>query len=146
MDRVNPEELMLKAISHIGSARKKHSKNPQKALEELDYALEQMNMAIDLAEHDIELRKERLKHFVGVTINSPRDLHETIHKDLAFFRKQFECLSKHDRSFYYFIAGNYHIHAGDLLQGKEMLTKCIKLEPESLDAKEAELILDTLYQ
>lgn len=145
MSITDPEELMLKAISLIGRARNTHTQNPKRALQELDLALEQMNTAVNLAQDSLDLRKERLKHFVGVTINSPRDLHEIIHRDLVFFRKQFDYLSVHDQSFYYFIAGNYHIHVGDAVQGKEMLIKCIKLEPESLEAKEAELILDTLY-
>lgn len=139
-------ELMIKGVSLIGKARSKHVINPQLALKELNIALQYMNEAVDLDENDIELRKERLRHFVGVTMNSPMDLHEIILKDLTFFRSKIDTLTREDMSFYYFIVGNYHIYIGDDEQGRDMLLKCIKLIPESLEAKEAELIIDSLYQ
>ncbi len=137
-------DMLIKGISLIGKARIKHRLSPVEAVSILHYAISTINSSIDMAPTDIGNRKERLKHFLGVSMNSPVDLSKTIELDLQFFTERYYDLTMAEKSFVKFISGQYLIFHGNIDQGLNLLAECIGLCPDSLEAMEAKITIDSI--
>lgn len=144
MEKFDRCEKLIKGITHIGRARTNHKQNSQEALRDLKFGIELINESVELSPSDIFLRRERVARFLGITLNSPLNLIETVEQDIKFFKDNFNSLDREYRSFYAYITGLYNINFGDKELGIKRLQECITFDKNSLESKEAKTLLATI--
>ncbi len=138
------ERMMLHAISHIGMARSLKRDSKVKAIIELNKSAVLMNKSITLEPQNIENRKSRLRHLLGVTMKSPRSFHKEIKDDLVFFEESFNSLNNDNRGFYLSALGEYEVFCGNKEKGSQILKKCIEEYPEASMYEYTKITLESL--
>lgn len=137
-------DMLIKGISLIGKARNKHRTSASDGVKILESAITTINDSIDLAPNDIGHRMERLKHFIGISINSPIELSNIINLDIIFFEDRYNELTKDEKSLFKFLFGQYMIFLGNNDKGISLLNESIKLSPNSLEALEAKVTIESI--
>ncbi len=124
--------LMLHGISLVCRSRKTQSYSLQQAMNELLEGIDLMNISIKKAPDNIENRKMRLRQFLGITFESPVELHVEIVNDIKYFETIFEGLELDDKSFVLNACGDYYILLGESEKGLRYFKRSINLASDSL--------------
>ncbi|MBN2617084.1 MAG: hypothetical protein JXR64_02090 [Spirochaetales bacterium] len=119
------ENMMLKAVAMLGKARSLRRTSIHKSLKVLNEAVELMNESIKMEPENIENRKYRLRHLLGVTMNSPKSYIKIVDEDLDFFKTRFDQLNREDRSYYLAALGEYEIYKKNRDTGIKILEDVI---------------------
>lgn len=137
-------DQMLKGISMAAKSKKLVSSDRQRAVELMYEAINLMNGSIKMCPNNIENRKIRFRHLLGITIESPKKCLEEIEDDFNFFSSRFDTLSDENRSFFCAAAGDYMMFLGDRDKALSYLNRAKELAPGTLNAKLAALTLEKI--
>ncbi len=116
---------MLHAISIIGRAKAYKRTSVPLAIIELVRGVSLMNKSIKMDPDNVENRKYRLRHLLGITMHSPKKFFKEVNSDLKFFEEIFTTLNNEDKSYYLSALGEYEIFCGDKDRGILILTDVV---------------------
>ncbi|QEN05839.1 hypothetical protein EW093_14395 [Thiospirochaeta perfilievii] len=138
------ETTMLHAISLLGKAKAMKRTSKPLALIELIKGVSLMNKSIKMEPNNIENRKYRLRHLLGVTMHSPKSFIKEVEDDLSFFQEQIGSLTLEDRAYYLSALGEYEFFRGNKERGIEVLTDVINNYPDSTIYEYSKLYLESI--
>lgn len=137
-------DLMIKGVSDTSKARQAAATDKEKACNLMEEGVSSMNRSIELKPENIENRKLRFRHLLGVSKESPKKYLKELDDDFNFFTRRIDNLVLEDKAFYYAVAGEYLTFIGERDKGIEYLKIAKKLCPGSLTSRFAELSLEKM--